>query len=105
MSRDKMKMLRTVMTKGDELSPVKLYDPFLTCSHIVAWQIKTIVPSLPQNLQPPIFQGSRFRVRGSRLPRHYYLITRSSSKQKIQIKIQVFIPQNSRATKLTYVET
>ena len=93
------------MTKGDELSPVKLYDSFLTWSHIVVWEIKIIVSPLPQNLQPPIFQVSRFSVRGSRLPRHSHLITRSSSKQKIQIKTQVFIPQNSRTTKLTYVET
>ena len=47
-----------VVNKGDKLSPVKPYDPFLVWSREITSQIKNFVSLLPTN-----FQGSMFRIR------------------------------------------
>ena len=51
--------LGRMVPKSNGLSPRQSYEPFLTCSHQVIWQIKSLVSPLPQNLWPRNFQGSR----------------------------------------------
>ena len=75
-----------MVPKGNGLSPIKLYDSFLTWSHAHG-KLKMFLSPLPQNVCAPNFQCWR----DSQLPTFEakLLITRSCAKWKIQMKIQI----------------
>ena len=85
-----------VVNKSNGLSPVKSQDTFL-CSHVRSRDKLKALGRGPTKKRPPNFHGLRFSVRG--------LTTSLDGKWKIQVKIQIFILQDSRTTKLGWEET
>ena len=72
-----------MVSKGDDLSPIKSYDTFSRGRKRSHDKLKTL--NLLLNLQ-----ASTLKVRGSRSP-YLHFITKSYDKWKIQTKTQAFI--------------
>ena len=67
------------------------------------WGHQNFTSPLSQNVWPPIFQGSRFRVRCFWATKSYQLLIAASSvKRNIQIKIHIFILLDLRTNTLSY---
>ena len=67
------------------------------------WGHQNVTSPLPQNVWPPNFQESKFRVRCFSATKSYQLlITASSVKRNIQIKIHIFILLDLRTNTLSY---
>lgn len=90
------------MTKGDRLSPINLGDLF-SHGHMRSHdKLKTLhfIFSYEKRMASKLSRVDAYGERLSAAKWFYHLIIRSCSKWKIQMKIKIFILQDSRTTKL-----
>ena len=93
------------VTKKDELSPIKLYDPFLT--HVVMWIHITNEKRIYISTELIATKFSRIEVwvKDSQLPGHITTWLMNDGKWIFQIKTEISTLQDFRSTKRGWVET